>query len=176
LNSISEVPARQIGMKAEAARFALAPFFGVLTLYALLGVALTALLYFTGAALGSFAIASLLVVLYALIPLAAWFGVRKARERHVPDLATLSADTAHEIRTPLLTMCVLLDELRRSTEPPTDWKESIDTLWSQMQICRRCLATMAPATDVERLGRMERICESDHAGAHHNEECRVRGG
>jgi len=77
---------------------------------------------------------------------------RDAHESYLLGLATLSAETAHEFSTPLSTMSVLIGELRRGTEPPPDWKETIDTLWSQIQICRRVLATMPRIAEVERLG------------------------
>jgi len=77
---------------------------------------------------------------------------RDARESYLLGLATLAAETAHEISTPLSTMSVLIGELRHGTEPPPNWKETIDTLWSQMRICRRFLTTMPRVADVERLG------------------------
>lgn len=135
--------------------------------------ALAVLLYFTGGALNPFAAGYMILVLYALIALVAWFGVRldelhrsgvqvkaerAARERYLLGLATLSAGTAHEISTPLSTMSILVGELRRTAEPPPEWKKSIDMLWGQIQICRRSLTTMARAADVERLGKVERVC------------------
>ena len=83
---------------------------------------------------------------------------RDARERYLLGLATLSAGTAHEISTPLSTMSVVVGELRGSAEPPPDWKEDIDMLWGQIQICKRSLEAMARAANVERLGKIESVC------------------
>jgi two-component system sensor histidine kinase RegB len=100
----------------------------------------------------------------------AWFGIKlsaiqrlqrdhartqaekDARERYLVGLAALAAGTAHELSTPLSTISVVVGELRDSKAPPPDWKENIDTLWSQVQLCRRSLAAMASGSDVQRLG------------------------
>jgi two-component system sensor histidine kinase RegB len=104
-----------------------------------------------------------------------WFGVRlnalqraqherlraeaekDARERYLLGLATLSAGTAHELSTPLSTISVVVNELRDSESPPPDWKESIDMLWSQVQLCRRSLSAMAGTAGVERLGEVRSV-------------------
>jgi two-component system, sensor histidine kinase RegB len=105
--------------------------------------------------------------------LIAWFGIKlntlqraqhehlrtqaekDARERYLLGLAALSAGTAHELSTPLSTISVVVGELRDSDSPPPDWKESVDMLWSQIQLCRRSLSAMASAAGVERLGEVQ---------------------
>jgi two-component system, sensor histidine kinase RegB len=83
---------------------------------------------------------------------------KEARERYLVGLATLSAGTAHQMSTPLSTMAIVVGDLRDSGEvPPEDWKQSIDMLWSQIQICRRSLEAMAHSADVERLGNIESL-------------------
>jgi two-component system, sensor histidine kinase RegB len=83
---------------------------------------------------------------------------KEARERYLIGLATLSAGTAHQMSTPLSTMAIVVGDLRDSGEvPPEDWKQSIDMLWSQIQICRRSLEAMARSADVERLGNIESL-------------------
>jgi len=82
---------------------------------------------------------------------------KDVRERYLIGLAALSAGTAHELCTPLSTISVVVGELRESESPPPDWKESIDMLWSQVQLCRRSLAAMAGAAGVERLGEMRSV-------------------
>jgi two-component system sensor histidine kinase RegB len=96
------------------------------------------------------------VLMYAFIAvLIAWFGIRlsalqqlqrdrrradaekDAREHYLVGLAALSAGTAHELSTPLSTISVLVSDLRESESPPADWKESIDVLWNQVQLCKR---------------------------------------
>jgi two-component system, sensor histidine kinase RegB len=111
----------------------------------------------------------------ALAALAAWIAVhldevrrtqeailsrhleKDARESYLVGLATLSAGTAHEISTPLSTMSVIVGDLRRSARPPADWRESIDTLWTQLQACKRSLVTMAGAADGKRLDKVQRV-------------------
>jgi signal transduction histidine kinase len=96
----------------------------------------------------------------------AWFGARlneagrakpgcrganseqQARERYLIGLA----GAAHEIGTPLSTMCVLVAELRRSRTPPGDWNKTIEVLWEQIQVCRRSLSDLARYADAEHLG------------------------
>ena len=83
---------------------------------------------------------------------------KEARERYLVGLATLSAGTAHQMSTPLSTMAIVVGDLRDSGEvPPEDWKQSIDMLWSQIQICRRSLEAMAHSADVERLGKIQSL-------------------
>jgi two-component system, sensor histidine kinase RegB len=82
---------------------------------------------------------------------------KDVRERYLIGLAALSAGTAHELSTPLSTISVVVGELRESESPPPDWKESIDMLWSQVQLCRRSLSAMAGAAGVERLGEMRSV-------------------
>jgi two-component system sensor histidine kinase RegB len=107
--------------------------------------------------------------------LIAWFGIRlsalhhlqrerrrvdaekDARERYLVGLAALTAGTAHELRTPLSTISLVTSDLRESESPPADWKESIDVLWNQAQLCKRSLATMADAASVERLGEIKNV-------------------
>jgi len=110
-----------------------------------------------------------------LVALVAWFGVRinelrrqqqshvsshaekEARERYLLGLATLYAGTAHEMSTPLTTIALVLGDLRHSETPPSDWKQSIDLLWGQIQICKHSLSELALATNVERLGKVHRL-------------------
>jgi two-component system sensor histidine kinase RegB len=82
---------------------------------------------------------------------------KDVRERYLIGLAALSAGTAHELSTPLSTISVVVGELRESESPPPDWKESIDMLWSQVQLCRRSLSAMAGAAGVERLGELRSV-------------------
>jgi two-component system sensor histidine kinase RegB len=82
---------------------------------------------------------------------------KDARERYLLSLATLSAGTAHEIGTPLMTMGLVLGDLRRRENPPHDWKQSIDLLWEQTQICKRSLSELMLASNVERLGMLRRL-------------------
>ena len=83
---------------------------------------------------------------------------KEARERYLVGLATLSAGTAHQMSTPLSTMAIVVGDLREGGEaPPPDWKQSIDMLWSQIQICRTSLEAMARSADVERLGNIQSL-------------------
>jgi len=100
--------------------------------------------------------------------LAGWFKVRlkqpppprrvsdeadqEARERCLRGLAALYAETAHEMSTPLTTIALVLGDLRSCETPPPDWRENLDLLWGQVQICRRSLAELALAANLERLG------------------------
>jgi two-component system, sensor histidine kinase RegB len=111
--------------------------------------------------------------------LIAWFGIklsaiqraqrergraeaeRDARERYLVGLAALSAGTAHELANPLSTISVMIGELRNNEAPPPDWKESIDMLWSQVQLCRRSLSAMASIAGVERLGEVQTVRASE---------------
>jgi len=116
------------------------------------------------------------VLLYAFIAvLIAWFGIRlsalqqvqreqrradaekNARERYLVGLAALSAGAAHELSTPLSTITVLVNELRESDSPPSDWRENIDMLWTQVQLCRRSLSELAGAAGVEQLGQLRSV-------------------
>jgi two-component system sensor histidine kinase RegB len=76
-----------------------------------------------------------------------------ARERYLLGLATLAAGTAHEMGTPLSTMSVVVGDLRRSAQPPADWKQSIDVLWQQIQQCKHSLSGLARASDLEQIGK-----------------------
>jgi two-component system sensor histidine kinase RegB len=67
------------------------------------------------------------------------------RERYLIGLAA----AAHDIGRPLSTMSVLVDDLRRAGAPPPDWRDAIEVLWSQLLSCRRSLADLAKAADVE---------------------------
>jgi two-component system sensor histidine kinase RegB len=82
---------------------------------------------------------------------------KEARERYLVGLAALSAGTAHQMSTPLSTMAIVVGDLRESGEVPQDWKQSIDMLWSQIEICRRSLEAMAHSADVERLGKIQSL-------------------
>ena len=82
---------------------------------------------------------------------------KDARERYLVGLAALSAGTAHQMGTPLSTMAIVVGDLRDSDVPPADWKQSIEMLWGQIQICKRSLEAMAHATDVERLGKLQSV-------------------
>jgi two-component system, sensor histidine kinase RegB len=116
------------------------------------------------------------ILMYAFIAvLIAWFGIRlsalqqvqrelrradaekNARERYLVGLAALSAGAAHELSTPLSTISVLVNDLRESDSPPSDWKESIEMLWSQVQLCRRSLSELAGAAGVEQLGQLRSV-------------------
>jgi two-component system, sensor histidine kinase RegB len=81
----------------------------------------------------------------------------ETRERYLLGLATLCAGSAHEMSTPLTTIGVVLGDLRRSETPPLDWKQSVDLLWGQVQICKRSLFELALGTNVERLGKVHRV-------------------
>ena len=115
-------------------------------------------------------------LIYAFIAvLIAWFGIKlstlkrvqrehvrayaekDARERYLVGLAALSTGTAHELSTPLSTISVLIGELRESKVPPPDWKDAIEILWGQVQLCRRSLSTLAGAAGVERLGEVQSV-------------------
>jgi two-component system sensor histidine kinase RegB len=82
---------------------------------------------------------------------------KEARERYLLGLATLCAGSAHEMSTPLMTIGLVLGDLRRSEIPPPDWKQSIDLLWGQVQVCKRSLTELSLATNVERLGKPHRV-------------------
>jgi two-component system sensor histidine kinase RegB len=82
---------------------------------------------------------------------------KNARERYLVGLAALSAGAAHELSTPLSTISVLVNDLRESDSPPSDWKESIEMLWSQVQLCRRSLSELAGAAGVEQLGQLRSV-------------------
>jgi two-component system sensor histidine kinase RegB len=116
------------------------------------------------------------ILMYAFIAvLIAWFGMRlsalqqvqreqrradaekNARERYLVGLAALSAGAAHELSTPLSTISVLVNDLRESDSPPSDWRESIEMLWSQVQLCRRSLSELAGAAGVEQLGQLRSV-------------------
>ena len=122
--------------------------------------------------------ARVLMVVFIAV-LIAWFGIRlsalqrlqheqrraeeekNARERYLVGLAALSAGAAHELSTPVSTMSLVIDELRESDSPPSDWRESIDMLWTQVQLCRRSLAELAGAASVERLGELRNVRASE---------------
>jgi two-component system sensor histidine kinase RegB len=115
------------------------------------------------------------MIFVLLVASVAWFGVRinelrrqqqshvsshaekEARERYLLGLATLYAGTAHEMSTPLTTIAIVLGDLRHSQTPPPDWRQSIDLLWGQIQICKHSLSELALATNVERLGKVRRL-------------------
>jgi two-component system sensor histidine kinase RegB len=116
------------------------------------------------------------MLLYAFIAtLIAWFGIRlsalqqlqreqrradtekNARERYLVGLAALSAGAAHELSTPLSTISVLVNDLRESDSPPPDWRENIEMLWTQVQLCRRSLSDLAGAAGVEQLGQLRSV-------------------
>jgi hypothetical protein len=56
-----------------------------------------------------------------------------------------------------MTMGLVLGDLRRSEIPPRDWKQSIDLLWGQIQICKHSLSELPLAANVERLGMLRRL-------------------
>jgi two-component system, sensor histidine kinase RegB len=116
------------------------------------------------------------ILMYAFIAvLIAWFGIRlsalqlvqreqrradaekNARERYLVGLAALSAGAAHELSTPLSTISVLVTDLRESDSPPPDWRENIEMLWTQVQLCRRSLSELAGAASVEQLGQLRSV-------------------
>jgi len=120
------------------------------------------------------------ILMYAFIAvLIAWFGIRlstlqraqreqrradtekNARERYLVGLAALSAGAAHELSTPLSTISVLVNDLRESDSPPPDWRESIEMLWTQVQLCRRSLSDLAGAAGVESLGQLRSVRASE---------------
>jgi hypothetical protein len=48
-------------------------------------------------------------------------------------------------------MLLVVGELRRGPDTlPHDWKESVDTLWAQLQMCRSALNTLAHRETAER--------------------------
>ena len=77
---------------------------------------------------------------------------KDARERYLLGLSAVSAATAHELSTPLSTISLTLSELRDQDRPPPEWKEDVNLLWSQVQLCRRAIAGLAAAAGTERLG------------------------
>jgi two-component system sensor histidine kinase RegB len=81
---------------------------------------------------------------------------KNARERCL-GLAALSAGAAHELSTPLSTISVLVSDLREGDSPPSDWRESIEMLWTQVQLCRRSLSELAGAAGVESLGQLRSV-------------------
>jgi two-component system sensor histidine kinase RegB len=116
------------------------------------------------------------ILMYTFIAvLIVWFGIRLstlqrlqreqrrgdaekyARERYLVGLAALSAGAAHELSTPLSTISVLVSDLRESDLPPSDWRESIEMLWTQVQLCRRSLSELAGAAGVESLGQLRSV-------------------
>jgi len=116
------------------------------------------------------------ILMYAFIAvLIAWFGIKlsalqqvqreqrradaekNARERYLVGLAALSAGAAHELSTPLSTISVLVSDLRAEDSPPPDWRESIEMLWTQVQLCRRSLSELAGAGGVEQLGQLRSV-------------------
>ena len=53
-------------------------------------------------------------------------------------------------------MAIVVGDLRDSSAaPPADWKQSIDTLWAQIELCRRLVAAMALCVDVERVAKID---------------------
>jgi len=83
---------------------------------------------------------------------------KEAREHYLVGLAALSAGTAHQMSTPLSTMAIVVGDLRDSGDvPPSDWKQSIDMLWGQIQICKHSLETMARSAGVDRLGNIQSV-------------------
>ena len=69
---------------------------------------------------------------------------KEAWRHHWDGAGALSAHAAHEISTPVSTMLLVVNELRRSPgKPPPDWQESIDTIWAQLQQCKRALNAAA---------------------------------
>src|SRR4029077_4863078 len=116
------------------------------------------------------------ILMYAFIAvLIAWFGIKlsslqrvqreqrlpeaekNARERYLVGLAALSAGAAHELSTPLSTISVLVNDLREGDSPPPDWRENIEMLWTQVQLCRRSLSELASAAGVEQLGQLRSV-------------------
>lgn len=120
------------------------------------------------------------ILMYAFVAvLIAWFSIKlsalqklqreqrradaekDARERYLVGLAALSAGAAHELSTPLSTISVLVSELRESDSPPPDWREDIDMLWTQVQLCRRSLSDLAGSAGVESLGELRSVRASE---------------
>lgn len=82
--------------------------------------------------------------------------IASARERDVQresavNLATLAAGTAHEMGTPLTTMAVIVNDMRRSEQPPTDFKASLDMIWGAIQACKRSLGDMVVAVGADHM-------------------------
>src|SRR5262245_44155908 len=119
-------------------------------------------------------------LLYAFVAvLIAWFGIRlsalqqvqreqrradaekNARERYLVGLAALSAGAAHELSTPLSTISVVVNDLRERDSPPPDWRENIEMLWTQVQLCRRSLSDLAGAAGVDGLGQLRSVRASE---------------
>ena len=82
---------------------------------------------------------------------------KEARERYLLDLVKLCAGSAHEMSTPLMTIALILGNLRRSETPPPDWKQSIDLLWGQIQICIRSLSELALVSNGEQSGKLRSV-------------------
>jgi len=54
------------------------------------------------------------------------------------------------------TMAIVVGDLREDSDvAPADWKQSIDVLWGQIQICKRSLDAMAHSAVVDRLGNIQ---------------------
>jgi signal transduction histidine kinase len=84
---------------------------------------------------------------------------KEAWRHHWNGAGALSAHATHEISTPVSTMLLVVNELRRSPgTPPPDWQESIDTIWAQLQQCKRALNAAAHPED-----RPPRYVDSDLA-------------
>lgn len=76
---------------------------------------------------------------------------QQARNDSAVSLASLAAGTAHEMGTPLTTMAVLVSEMRRDPQIPSEWRENFDVMWKAIQVCKRSLGEMVAAVGADRI-------------------------
>lgn len=65
-----------------------------------------------------------------------------ARDERIVALGNLAAGTAHNLGTPLGTMRIVIDELRRAPPTPDQLREDLETLDAQVEQCRRMLGLL----------------------------------
>lgn len=65
-----------------------------------------------------------------------------ARDRHILALASLAAGAAHSLGTPLGTMRLLVDELKRDARLPADVQADVGLLDEQIEHCRETLGRL----------------------------------
>lgn len=73
---------------------------------------------------------------------------QKLRDEQLVAIATLAAGTAHELGTPLSTVCILLDEIAATHSEDTALLEDIDLLRQQVGHCRKTLSGLVATADV----------------------------
>ncbi len=69
---------------------------------------------------------------------------RAANDEAVLRIGTLAAGAAHELGTPLMTMAVLVDEMRRAADSP-ELERDTENLAAQVTACRQALANLGAA-------------------------------